>query len=94
METHTLLQDILQREPRLAPIINEARGQRAVPGYIRDQNYQTLKERASRLVGMGAEDQAISTTAHYEAVMSTIAELLPLDAPEQGKAPSTEETEE
>lgn len=39
MEAYTLLQEILQREPRLVPIINEARGQRAFPGYNRDQTY-------------------------------------------------------
>src|SRR5579871_3802886 len=90
MEAHTLLQEILEREPRLVPIINEARGQRAFPGYNHDQTYRALKDRVSRLVGMEAENQAISTTAHYEAVMSTIADLLPLDAAEQSKAPPTE----
>lgn len=94
MEAHTLLQEILQREPRLVPIINEARRQRAVPGYHRAQIYQMLKGRASRLVGIGAENKAISTTAHYEAVMSTIADLLPLDGADRGQAPQTEEGDE
>ena len=65
--------------------------QRAFPGYNRVQTYSTLKARASRLVGMEAENKAISTTAHYEAVMSTIAELLPLDAADRGEAPQPED---
>lgn len=75
------------------PILNEARGQRAFPGYNRVQTYHLLKARASRLVGMEAENKAVRTTAHYEAVMGTIAELLPLDAADWGEGRQAEEDE-
>lgn len=80
MEANTLLQQMLLLEPRLVPIIQAAQSQRSYPGYDRIQVYSELKMRAYPLVGMEAEHPQLRTSAHYDAMMTTIVDLLPPDA--------------
>lgn len=79
MEANQLLQEILGIEPRLVPIIEEAKNQQRTRGYIRVQKYVELRTRASLLVGSTAEKIELRTSAHYDVVIQTIGDLLPPD---------------
>lgn len=74
MENNQLLQQILQTEPSLLPIIEAAKSQKRRPDYDRVRTYIELRNQAFACVGH------ISTSAYYDAVLSAIDDLLPPDA--------------
>ena len=95
MEADPLVAESVRIEPRLVPIINEARAQLAYEGYSRVRTYNALKARAYGLVGYEAERPELRTTQHYDAVLGAIEWLLPpdsIDRADAGEEP--DETEE
>jgi hypothetical protein len=79
MENNSLLQQALDLEPKLKPIIEEARDQRNKRGYDRIRKYIELRNRTSKFVGWLAEDEKLRTTEFYDVVRETIDDLLPPD---------------
>jgi len=80
MSDNKLLQEALQIEPKLQNITKEAEKQRNVREYNRTQKYIELRNRASHLVGPLAENDQLRSNTFYDAVIHTIADLLPPDA--------------
>lgn len=79
MKANWLLQEALRMEPRIQVALDAALHQRSESGYNRSRRYGELKESIYHLVGWAARDLAISRSEYYEAVVSTIADLLPDD---------------
>jgi len=80
MNHNQALQDILQLEPRLRAVIEEAREQRNNKGYHRIRRYTELKRKIASLVGSQAEKEELRSSEAYEIVRSTIDDLLPPDS--------------
>jgi len=79
MKSNTLLQEVLHAEPELRPILEQARRQRNVKGYNRIETYLSLRDSIQYLVGWYAHNPEIKTRLHHDAVIRTIADLLPPD---------------
>jgi hypothetical protein len=79
MENNKLLQEILQTEPRLLPIIETAKNQKRQRGYNRVRTYIELRNQAMSYVGHSARNEQLSSSRHYDAVIRTIDDLLPPD---------------
>ena len=79
LKTDALLLEAVEVEPRLKPILEEARKQKNVPGYHRIRTYLALKERMEPLVGWEAKDERLQTMQHYDAVLGMMSDLLPQD---------------
>jgi hypothetical protein len=79
MNSNPLLQEVLQIEPRLKPIIEEAKRQRNVRGYDRIKKHIELRNRAIQLVGWDAENEQLRSSKFYDVVVKTIDDLLPPD---------------
>lgn len=77
MHNNPLLQQVLQVEPRIRPILEEAEQQKRGGGYHRIRKYIELKRKASRLVGWDSQNKELRTQEFYSAVISTIDDLLP-----------------
>jgi hypothetical protein len=80
VEADQLVAESVRMEPRLLPLINEARAQQAYEGYSRVRTYYALKARAYALVGYEAERPELRTPRHYDAVLGAIEWLLPPDS--------------
>lgn len=79
MERNHTLQEILKTEPRLLPILDQAKAQQGGKGYDRIAVYTNLRNQAAGLVGSLAEKEAVRASVHYDIVIQTIADLLPPD---------------
>jgi hypothetical protein len=79
LKTNPLILEAVQIEPRLKPILDEAKNQRNVPGYHRIRTYYDLKAQACLLVGSSAPKPQIRTGKHFDAIVLTIGDLLPED---------------
>lgn len=79
IQKDAVLAEAVRLEPRLRPIIAEARAVKEYPGYNRVDTYVDLKMRAYSLVGLEAENRQLRTVRHYDAVMGAIDDLLPPD---------------
>lgn len=78
MEDNALLQELMVHVPEVRAIIQEAVEQRNVEGYHRIRTYARLRDRAAAYVGWGSRGQ-YREPRHYDAVVLTIADLLPPD---------------
>ncbi|MCL4295596.1 MAG: hypothetical protein KJ077_07705 [Anaerolineae bacterium] len=79
MNSNGLLQEILQIEPGLRPILEEAQTQRNIKGYNRIRRYIELRNKAGHLVGTLADNQQLRNSKSYDVVIKTIDDLLPPD---------------
>lgn len=79
LKTDPLLLEAVEVEPRLKPLLEEARKQKNVPGYHRIRTYYALKKQMDWLVGWQAKDKRIQSQKHYDAVVGMMSDLLPED---------------
>lgn len=89
IKTCPLIAECLSLEPRLAPLIEAAKQQSNEPGYNRIRRYYELKQRAYDLVGWECTNPALRTTKHFDAIVITIAELLPNDDVDLNREPTS-----
>ncbi len=80
MKGNALLQQAMQIEPRLSPILDEAELQTYDREYNRLHRYFGLRNRAYKLVGWSADNPSLRTQEFYSAVINTIDDLLPPDS--------------
>jgi len=79
MANNRRLQEILNIEPRLAAILEEAKGIRRNPEYDRIRTYIRLRNQVIPLVGWFAAQEALHNSSDYNLVINTIVDLLPQD---------------
>jgi hypothetical protein len=80
MNSNQELQNIMQLEPGLKSVIEEAQAQRNVKGYNRIRQYTELKGKIAFFVGNLATKENLRSTEVYEVVRNTIDDLLPPDS--------------
>jgi len=79
LKTEYRLQEILQAEPRLQPILEQAIFQEASPSYDRILTYNHLSSQILPLVGFQASHPDLRNSADYQLVIETLLDLLPPD---------------
>jgi hypothetical protein len=88
------LQEAIRLEPEIANLLERAAKERCELGYHCRIFHTRYKPVFYRLVGLGARNEALHTSRHYDAVHFAIDSLLPLDEMElypQGEMPNGED---
>ena len=73
------MKEILAIEPRLIPILEEAKKQRNIAGYDRIRTYIRLRNAACNYVGYECENPKLKNSKSYDLIRSAIDDLLPPD---------------
>lgn len=73
------MREILEAEPRLRPILDQAINQETGPKYDRIRTYFRLRSQIVQLVGWHAEHPNLRNSADYQLVIETLINLLPPD---------------
>jgi hypothetical protein len=79
LKTEYRLQEILQAEPRLQPILEQAIFQETSASYDRILTYNRLRNQILPLVGFDAAHPDLRNSADYQLVIETLLDLLPPD---------------
>jgi hypothetical protein len=79
LSTEHRLQEILQVEPRLQALLDQAIYQEAGPTYDRIRTYTKLRNQLIPLVGWHAEHPALRNSGDYQLVLEVLIDLLPPD---------------
>jgi len=73
------LHEILEAEPHLLSIFEQAFGQKVHPHYDRIRTYHNLRLTVLPYVGLQAKQLALRNSADYQLVIETLLNLLPPD---------------